>query len=85
VVVNAAASITLYMLFHLPTVKKRCLGHAGNQGMEQTTFARGALGKVRYTLKKASVAVKSKVGRIGKIGRDGAGIPGLPRTTGEGP
>jgi hypothetical protein len=60
-VVIIAASITLYMVLHLPTGKERRPGHAGNPGMEEKMYVPGVLG--RFTIKKLTPAVKANWAR----------------------
>jgi hypothetical protein len=76
VVVNIAASITLYMVSHLPTVGMRCLGRTGSLGRIRKAFPRGVPGKLSLTLKERSPVVKNKMGNLEKIGRDGARTSG---------
>jgi hypothetical protein len=67
VVVNIAASITLYMVSHLLTVEMRCPGRAGNPGTTARVFPEGVPGKITLTIRLRMWAVKSKLGKMHKM------------------
>jgi len=80
VVVNIAASITLYMVSHLPTVESHGPGHAGSPGTTARIFPGGIPGKLPVTIREAIPAVKGRLGKMRKLRRAGARKAGTERT-----